>query len=97
MGIGMGLMLIPSLSLVSHYFRRQRAMAMGIVVSGRKLNFDMVILGSSIEILGSSIGAIIFPIILNNLFPKSDGFGWGVRYASSTPSTPLCPYEISEL
>ena len=29
--------------------------------------------------IGSSIGGIIFPIMLNNLFDGEDGFKWGVR------------------
>ncbi|GBE85712.1 Aspyridones efflux protein [Sparassis crispa] len=34
MGIGLGLTFLPSLSIVSHHFRRRRALAVGIVVSG---------------------------------------------------------------
>jgi MFS family permease len=34
MGIGMGFMMIPSLSLMSHYFRRRRALAMGLIAAG---------------------------------------------------------------
>ncbi|OBZ66358.1 Riboflavin transporter MCH5 [Grifola frondosa] len=34
MGLGLGLTFLPSLSIVSHHFRRRRALAMGIVVSG---------------------------------------------------------------
>jgi MFS family permease len=34
MGLGLGLMFIPAVSVVAHHFRKRRAMAMGIVVSG---------------------------------------------------------------
>ncbi|THH29161.1 hypothetical protein EUX98_g5021 [Antrodiella citrinella] len=34
MGLGLGLTFLPSLSIVSHHFRRRRALAMGIVVTG---------------------------------------------------------------
>lgn len=34
MGIGMGLVIVPALSLPSHYFRRRRAFAMGLVFAG---------------------------------------------------------------
>ncbi|EAU86708.2 hypothetical protein CC1G_06469 [Coprinopsis cinerea okayama7 len=61
MGLGMGLMFIPALTMTSHYFRRKRSLAMGVVVSG------------------SSIGACIYPVLLNNLFGRKSGFGWGVR------------------
>ncbi|KAF8900977.1 major facilitator superfamily domain-containing protein [Mucidula mucida] len=37
MGLGMGLLLLPSLSVVSHYFRRRRSLAMGIVITGGAL------------------------------------------------------------
>lgn len=34
MGIGTGFMLIPTLSVISHYFRRRRGLAQGIAISG---------------------------------------------------------------
>ncbi|EGO00981.1 hypothetical protein SERLA73DRAFT_105481 [Serpula lacrymans var. lacrymans S7.3] len=34
MGIGQGLLYVPSLSIVAHHFKRRRALATGIVVSG---------------------------------------------------------------
>ncbi|KAF8868883.1 major facilitator superfamily domain-containing protein [Mucidula mucida] len=34
MGLGMGMMLLPSTSVVSHYFRRRRSLAMGLVITG---------------------------------------------------------------
>ncbi|KAF5372624.1 hypothetical protein D9758_005190 [Tetrapyrgos nigripes] len=61
MGIGAGLLYVPAVALQSHHWRRRRALAMGIVVTG------------------SSIGGIIFPIMLNRLFEGSTGFAWGVR------------------
>ena len=33
-GLGVGLLFLPSLSIVSHHFRRRRALATGLVVSG---------------------------------------------------------------
>jgi len=61
MGIGMGLVIVPALSLPSHYFRRRRSLAMGLVFAG------------------SSLGGVIFPIMLNHLINSSLGFAWGVR------------------
>lgn len=63
MGIGMGLLFLPAISVTSHYFRRRRAAAMGVVLAG------------------SSLGAVIYSIMLNNLFNGNAGFGWGVRAA----------------
>jgi hypothetical protein len=34
MGIGMGFMFLPALSVPSHYFRAKRSVAMGIVMAG---------------------------------------------------------------
>jgi MFS family permease len=36
-GIGIGLLFVPSISVVTHYFKRRRAIAMGIVLSGSSL------------------------------------------------------------
>ena len=61
MGLGMGLMFLPSLTLTSHYFRAKRSTAMGMVIAG------------------SSIGGVVYPILLNNIFGRASGFQWGVR------------------
>lgn len=37
MGIGMGLMFLPSLTVTSHYFRARRSLAMGVVIAGSSL------------------------------------------------------------
>lgn len=34
MGIGQGILFLPSLTIVGHHFKRRRALATGIVVSG---------------------------------------------------------------
>ncbi|KAG9077914.1 hypothetical protein FS749_010160 [Ceratobasidium sp. UAMH 11750] len=34
LGIGLGLLFLPSIGVISHHFRRRRALAMGIVTSG---------------------------------------------------------------
>ncbi|CDO77695.1 hypothetical protein BN946_scf184969.g46 [Trametes cinnabarina] len=47
-GLGAGMMYIPSVAVVSQYFHKRRALAMTIVASG------------------SSLGAIVHPIMLNN-------------------------------
>ncbi|KAF8885236.1 MFS general substrate transporter [Gymnopilus junonius] len=61
MGVGMGLVIVPALSLPSHYFRRRRSLAMGLVFAG------------------SSLGGVVYPIMLNHLINSSLGFAWGVR------------------
>ncbi|KAJ7859117.1 hypothetical protein B0H13DRAFT_1901578 [Mycena leptocephala] len=56
MGLGAGIVYIPSMATVSYYFQKRRALAMSIVASG------------------SSFGAIIHPIMLNNTLHRSLGF-----------------------
>jgi hypothetical protein len=34
MGLGMGLIFLPSLTVTSHYFRTRRSLAMGVVIAG---------------------------------------------------------------
>ncbi|KAJ3718689.1 MFS general substrate transporter [Lentinula raphanica] len=75
MGIGMGMLFMPSLSIASHYFRRRRALAMGIILSGKAL------LNPSNLSISGSLGAAIYPIMLNHLF-TSVGFAWAVRAQS---------------
>jgi len=60
MGIGLGFLFLPATSVISHWFQRKRAYAIGIVVAG------------------SSMGGVIFPIMLNNLIIKI-GFASAVR------------------
>ncbi|KAI0708179.1 major facilitator superfamily domain-containing protein [Cerioporus squamosus] len=61
-GLGAGMLYLPSISVVSHYFRRRRALAMTMVSSG------------------SSIGAVVHPVMLNNLLNNpSIGFATAAR------------------
>ncbi|KAJ7910577.1 major facilitator superfamily domain-containing protein, partial [Mycena leptocephala] len=60
MGLGLGMVFTPAVSIPSHYFRRRRALAAGMALSG------------------SSVGAIVHPILSNNLF-QNVGFGGGIR------------------
>lgn len=61
-GLSASLIQIPSFALVSQYFDKKRAAALGVVVSG------------------SSIGGIIFPIILSKMLNDSTiSFAWSVR------------------
>jgi MFS family permease len=63
-GLAAGIAFIPAASSVSHWFRRRRATALGVLATG------------------SSIGGIVYPVMINHLFPKI-GFVWTVRAGSS--------------
>ncbi|KAF7291432.1 MFS general substrate transporter [Mycena indigotica] len=65
--VGAGVVYVPSVSVVSHYFQRRRALALTIVASG------------------SSLGAVIHPILLNNLL-KTRGFAVAVRASAGLVS-----------
>ncbi|KAL4077033.1 major facilitator superfamily domain-containing protein [Scleroderma yunnanense] len=69
-GIALGLMYVPSMAVLSHYFHRRRTLAMILATSG------------------SPIGAIIHPIMLNNLIKKI-GFVNGVRISAAFVSLGL--------
>ncbi|KAG1796829.1 major facilitator superfamily domain-containing protein [Suillus plorans] len=71
MGIASGLVYVPTITIVSHYFRRKRTLAMTFVASG------------------SSLGAVIHPIMLNNLLNGRLGFGNGVRASAGFVSVLL--------
>ncbi|KAG7095595.1 hypothetical protein E1B28_006325 [Marasmius oreades] len=60
MGIGLGLIFVPSVGIMVHHFKKRKGLASGVALSG------------------SSIGSIIFPIMLNHLIP-SVGFAQAVR------------------
>lgn len=81
MGIGTGFMLIPTLSVISHYFRRRRGLAQGIAISGA--GHERALCRSDVSnaqnISGSSLGGVIWPIMLNHLINSSVGFAWAVR------------------
>ncbi|KAG2133949.1 major facilitator superfamily domain-containing protein [Suillus cothurnatus] len=71
LGIALGLVYVPCIAVVSHYFRRRRTLAMTFVASG------------------SSLGAVIHPIMLNNLLNGRLGFGNGVRTSAGFVSVLL--------
>ncbi|OSX57639.1 hypothetical protein POSPLADRAFT_1049868 [Postia placenta MAD-698-R-SB12] len=78
MGIGGGFLLTPACSIQSHYWRKYRAIALGVVQTGKLLSIYCCDCRSSC-LLGSSCGSIVFPIMLNRLFYGRAGFAWGVR------------------
>ncbi|KAL0953928.1 hypothetical protein HGRIS_005093 [Hohenbuehelia grisea] len=59
-GIGNAMLFTPALAIVSHWFHRRRAFAIGIAASG------------------SSLGGVVYPIMLKSLISKL-GFAWAVR------------------
>ncbi|KAJ6453746.1 major facilitator superfamily domain-containing protein [Mycena sanguinolenta] len=61
LGLGAGIVYVPSIDVVSQYFQRRRALALSIVASG------------------SSLGAVINPILLNNLLQNGVQFATAVR------------------
>ncbi|KAJ6279434.1 major facilitator superfamily domain-containing protein [Bipolaris maydis] len=59
-GIGAGLVYVPSVAILSTYFTTRIGAAIGIAASG------------------SSLGGVIYPIVLHRLLPRI-GFGWATR------------------
>ncbi|TFK28346.1 MFS general substrate transporter [Coprinopsis marcescibilis] len=72
LGLGGGMVYVPSVAVVSHYFRRRLASVMMFAVSG------------------SALGAIVHPIMLNNLLNHSNlGFEGSVRASAGLVSVML--------
>jgi MFS family permease len=65
-GLGMGLFFSPSVSTLSHHFQRSR--------------YRTVAYG--LQATGSSIGGIVYPIMMRALIPRV-GFGWAMRTCES--------------
>ncbi|KAH8728572.1 major facilitator superfamily domain-containing protein [Phaeosphaeriaceae sp. PMI808] len=62
MGSAVGFLQFPAFAIVSQYFDKKRATALGVIVSG------------------SSVGGVIFPIVLSKLINGSNvSFGWSIR------------------
>lgn len=61
-GLGMGIFFSPSVSTLSHHFQRSK--------------YRTVAYG--LQATGSSIGGIVYPIMMRALIPKL-GFGWAMR------------------
>ncbi|PPR01029.1 hypothetical protein CVT26_015630 [Gymnopilus dilepis] len=59
-GIGIGMIYVPSVAVLSHYFQRRRNVVMTLIASG------------------SSLGAVVHPIMLNNTLEKI-GFAKATR------------------
>ncbi|KAF8447578.1 MFS general substrate transporter [Boletus edulis BED1] len=71
LGIAQGMLYVPTVAVVSHYFHKRRTLAMSLVASG------------------SSLGAIVHPVMLNNLFNRGVGFANGVRISAAFVSVLL--------
>lgn len=72
MGIGQGILFLPSLTIVGHHFKRRRALASGIVVSGCMCSPETLYkFYADIFVLSASVGGIIFPIMLNKIAQRT--------------------------
>lgn len=67
LGVGFSFVLTPAVAVVPRYFKKNRALGMGLTVAG------------------SSMGGIVWPIMLNNLLNSTSiGFGWTLRIVGCT-------------
>jgi hypothetical protein len=64
MGLGQAMLFLPSISVVSHHFKRRRAMATGVAVSVCFWLWSWYVF-SELSFEGASVGGIVWPIILN--------------------------------
>jgi hypothetical protein len=80
--VATALMYQPSITVLSHYFEKRRALAMGISTSGASLGGVLypskyISFGRFFVICAES-DIITTTVLLNHLFAKV-GFAWGVR------------------
>ena len=76
-------MYVPGIAVVSHYFHRRRAFAMGLVASVRLTLAVLKVHSLTNLSKGSGLGGAIQPIMLNKLFHGSVGFANGVRASAA--------------
>ena len=70
---------LPAIAIQAHHWRKHQALAMGVVGTGGLRGSRSYI--HLIIFLGSSVGGIVFPIMLNKLINESSvSFAWAVRY-----------------
>lgn len=76
----MGMLAVPSASIASHYFRTNQARANGIVFAG-KPDVHVYVLHISSELfpIGTSLGGVVWPIILNRMINGPLGFSLSIR------------------
>jgi MFS family permease len=77
LGLGSGLIYLPSMVVQAHHWRARRALAMGVVITGMLTVWEIAVCFHGCA--GSSVGGIVYPIMLNHLFHGPVGFAWGVR------------------
>jgi MFS family permease len=67
-GLGASMTYVPCVAVLSHHFKKRRALAMTIAASG------------------SSLGAVVHPIMLNNTLHSKLGFAGAVRASAGLVS-----------
>lgn len=72
----MGLIMVPSVACVGHYFRRRRAFALGIIASGSSIGG--IVLPLQLCIGTPALGECLSRARSRSMF-KTSGFGWAVR------------------
>lgn len=88
-GVGDGLLFLPSIAIVSQYFDRKRALATGVASMGSSIGtfcarIPRVLLlvdvenGSSQGLIITFPGGVIYPIVFRQLQPTA-GFPWATR------------------
>jgi MFS family permease len=75
-------MYVPSIGIISHYFHRRRAVAIGIVASVCRVFIISTQHVGTDQKQGSALGGTLHPIMLNHLFHGPVGFRWGVRMSA---------------
>ncbi len=77
-GIGAGMIFVPSIAVVSTYFHRHRALAVGVTASGSSLGEHSPPSRLSNQLPDNYTGGVIYPTLFHFLQPRI-GSGWATR------------------
>ena len=77
-GIGTGVIYVPSLAVVSEAFTEKRALAIGVPSTGAGIGTDVCLPDGAKMLMIEVIGGIIYPILFRRLQPMV-GFPWATR------------------
>lgn len=82
-GFGCACFFVPSIAIIPLYFDKRRTLAMGVAAAGSSLGMPSIAALGNSQILISSLGGVIYPILFHKLQPRV-GFAWATRTLAFT-------------
>jgi MFS family permease len=79
MGIGGGLIYVPTITVQSHYWLKHRPFALGVIFTGTCFFCYLSQIELTSASIGISFGGLVYPIMLNQMLEHGISFAWTVR------------------